>query len=145
MIIVEGCIMDERDLRKNKITLMVQLYYKRIPFLQLESLEDVTKKALDKYLDTDLSIEEINDLLAEAVMDRKRDLGNTQEINAMLEEKEKLEEEKKEQEVAVQKRKLKPGVKNEEGMISSMIITTLALISFSLSCIGLIILYLLKL
>jgi len=133
----------EKEIRKAKINLMVQLYYKRVPFLQTEPLDVVTKRALDKYLDSDLSIEQINDSLAEAVMNRKNDLGNTQEIDAMFEEKEEEKEEVKEE--AFQKRKEKPGVKSEEGMISSMIITTLALITFSLSCIGLIILYLLKL
>lgn len=135
--------MDEKELRKNQITLMVQLYYKRVPFLQVEPLEDVLKKALDKYLDSSLTIEQINDSLAEAVMDRKKDLGNTQEINQMLEESDVVEKEDKEK--APQKKKINPNANGEEGMISSMIITTLALISFSLSCIGLIILYLLKL
>lgn len=135
--------MDEKELRKNQITLMVQLYYKRVPFLQVEPLEDVLKKALDKYLDSGLTIEQINDSLAEAVMDRKKDLGNTQEINQMLEESDVVEKEDKEK--APQKKKINPNANGEEGMISSMIITTLALISFSLSCIGLIILYLLKL
>ena len=132
---------NERELRKNKITLMVKLYYNRVPLLQLEPLEAVTKKALDKYLDTDLSIEQINDSIASAVMRRKNDLGTTQEINLMLEERNKVDVEEK----GVQKKKNMPSVQNEEGMVSSMIITTLALISFSLSFIGLIIIYLLKL
>ena len=122
---------EEREIRRKKISTMVRLYYDRIPFLQHENLDLLIENTLDKYLNTNLTIEEINDCLSVMVSDRKN------ELKRMLDEEPKNEKKGK--------IKVKNKSDNEEGFVSSMIVTTLALITFSLSCIGLIIILLMKL
>ena len=53
---------------------MVQTYYHKFPFLQTESLDSLTNKAIDRYLDCDLSIDQINEEFIRIVKDRREDL-----------------------------------------------------------------------
>ena len=111
-----------QEIKKKQILLMVKLYYERLDKLHDRELTQLQEDALEKYLDTDFSIDEINDLIA------KDYLQNT---------------------VSKDEKKAKMLVKvrqdNEDGYIHNMIITSLTLITFSLCFIGLIIIYLLKL
>ena len=111
-----------QEIKKRQILLMVKLYYERIDKLHHYELNQLQEEALEKYLDSDFSIDEINDLLAKEYIQN----------NISKEEKQA-------------KQFIKVRQDNEEGYIHNMIITSLTLITFSLSCIGLIILYLLKL
>ena len=65
---------DEREIRKEQITLLVTSYYDKLEFLHYESLDLLVQKALDLFLDTDLTIDEINEKLMEAIVERKREL-----------------------------------------------------------------------
>ena len=67
---------EQREVRKKQITLLVQSYYERLPFLQYEPLNLLIEKALDLFLDSDLTIDEINDKLLEAIASRKKDLDD---------------------------------------------------------------------
>lgn len=58
--------------RREQITLLVKTYYEQFEFLKFESLENLTNKALDLFLDSKLSMDEINDKLLTAVMERKK-------------------------------------------------------------------------
>ena len=60
--------------RIDSITLLVKAYYDAFDFLHKESLKVLTDKALDKYLDTDLTVDEINDELANVIVKRQKEL-----------------------------------------------------------------------
>lgn len=95
--------MEERETRVRQISLLVQTYYNEFKFLQSESLESLVNKALDRYLDTDLSIEQINEEFAKIVLKKREESkseknfyeentvkANHKEIYAKLEELVKL-------------------------------------------------------
>lgn len=63
---------DNRELREKQITSLVTAYYKKFDFLQSQNLNIFINKALDKYLDSDLTIEEINEDIMKKILDIKR-------------------------------------------------------------------------
>lgn len=83
---------DNRITKKEQITALVTAYYEKFDFLQKGDLKDLIDKALNKYLNTDLSLEEINEDLMNRIIDKKRqsDLEN-KELDSMIKE-EKVEE-----------------------------------------------------
>jgi len=83
---------DNLILKEKQITALVSAYYEKFDFLQKGDLKDLIDKALNKYLNTDLSLEEINEDLMNRIIDKKRqnDLEN-KELDSMIKE-EKVEE-----------------------------------------------------
>ena len=65
---------DEKEARRKQITELVTSYYNQFDFLQYESLEVLINKALELFLDSDYSIEEINDKIMEAIRERQKAL-----------------------------------------------------------------------
>lgn len=65
---------DKRDLRREQITLLVKSYYEKLEFLHYEPLALLIDKSLDLFLDTDLTIDEVNEKLLEAIASRKKAL-----------------------------------------------------------------------
>ena len=63
---------NQRNIRKEQIKFLVETYYEKFEFLHDESLEDLCDKAYDKFLDTDLSIEEINEKIIEIILKKKK-------------------------------------------------------------------------
>ena len=61
----------DRDIRKKQITSMVRSIYNDYEFLHDESLESLISKALKKFLDSDLSIEKIQNEIMTIVGKRK--------------------------------------------------------------------------
>ena len=62
----------KKDMRTRQITLLVQTYYDKFDFLHNEPVDLLVGKALDTFLDSDLSIDEINEKLVEIVAARKK-------------------------------------------------------------------------
>lgn len=62
----------EKDILKRKIEFLVEFYYNKFDFLRKESLDTLKKKALDKYLESGLTIEEIQIELEKEVLERKK-------------------------------------------------------------------------
>ena len=56
--------------RKSQIEKFVDNYYYAYDFLRNENIADLKRKALTSFLNTDLSLEEINDEMAKIVEDR---------------------------------------------------------------------------
>ncbi len=110
-----------QEIKKKQILLMVKLYYERLEQLHNQDLNQLQIEALEKYLDSDFTIDEINDLIAKDYIHKK---SSKEELAKQL---------------------VKVRQDNEDGYIHNMIITSLTLITFSLCFIGLILLYLLKL
>jgi len=138
---------NKRTKRKNQITLMMKLYFEKVDYLKDKDLDEWTKKALDTFLDSDLSIDEINDQISYALKNKKNEFS--------IEEKEEKENYMKfmfvedEESITNNEDKAKQLVKtsddlNEAGFVNNIIITTLALITFSLSAIGMALIYLLQ-
>lgn len=77
-IILLGCdgmnTDEKRNIKRNQIIVLVQTYYHKFPFLQTESLDSLTNKAIDRYLDCDLSIDQINEEFIRIVKDRREEL-----------------------------------------------------------------------
>ena len=59
--------------RINSIALLVKSYYDAFDFLHKESLEVLTNKTLDRYLDTNLTIDEINNELADIIVKKQEE------------------------------------------------------------------------
>lgn len=68
--------MDDRETRKDAITTLVESYYNEYDFLHYEPLSYLIKRSLELFLDSDLSIDQINEELALAVKERKKDIDN---------------------------------------------------------------------
>ena len=64
---------NEREERIRKITILVQAYYDAFEFLRNQSIDTLVAKALDRYLDTNMTINEINDDMAKLVMKMQTD------------------------------------------------------------------------
>lgn len=64
---------DEREERIRKITLLVQAYYDAFEFLHRYPVDNLISRALDMYLDTDLTIDQVNEEIAKIVMKMKND------------------------------------------------------------------------
>ncbi len=63
---------DNKELREKQIVSLISAYYNKYDFLQSEDLNDLIKKALDRYLDSDLDIDSVNDELIKFILDRKK-------------------------------------------------------------------------
>ncbi len=63
---------DEKELRREQITLLIKSYYNKLDFLHYESFDVLIEKALNLFLDSDLTIDEINEKVLDAIADRKR-------------------------------------------------------------------------
>ena len=63
---------DNKELRKKQIVSLITAYYNKFDFLQSDKLDDLIKKALDRYLDSDLDIDEVNEELMMIILDRKK-------------------------------------------------------------------------
>ena len=79
---------DNLMIKEKQITALVTAYYEKFDFLQKGELSVLIDKALNKYLNTDLTLEEINEDMMNRIIDRKRkdDLDNTNEIDNMIKE-----------------------------------------------------------
>lgn len=62
----------DKELLRKKIEFLVELYYGKFDFLRKESLDVLKKKALDKYLDSGLTMEEIQEKLEKEILERKK-------------------------------------------------------------------------
>ena len=127
--------MSDLESRKKKISLMVKLYYERVPSLQNESLLLLTDKYVNQYLDTEYSIEEINNKIAEDVVRN----GGTQKKEESAEEKTLVEEKPK------TLQKTENPVHYEAGYVHNLILSTVAFIVFTIACCLLIIFYFINL
>lgn len=67
---------DDRELREKQIISLITAYYNKFEFLQSYNLDDLIKKGLDRYLDSDLDIDEINEELMKIILDRKKTIDN---------------------------------------------------------------------
>lgn len=61
----------EKEERKGKIVSLVENYYRQYDFLHYEPLMFLVNKALDRFLETDLSIEQIEKELEKIVLEKK--------------------------------------------------------------------------
>ena len=79
---------DNLMIKEKQITALVTAYYEKFDFLQKGELCVLIDKALNKYLNTDLTLEEINEDMMNRIIDRKRkdDLDNKNEIDNMIKE-----------------------------------------------------------
>ena len=76
--------------RKRIITELVTAYYNKFDFLQNKRLSELIDKTLEMFLDTDLTIEEINEKLMNSILNEmrnKKDKKDDELDNMMLEEK----------------------------------------------------------
>ena len=76
--------------RKRNITELVTAYYNKFDFLQNKRLSELIDKTLEMFLDTDLTIEEINEKLMNSILNEmrnKKDKKDDELDNMMLEEK----------------------------------------------------------
>ena len=64
---------EEIDLRRRQITALITAYYEKHEFLRETPFDILLQKAFDKYLYTDLTIEEINEKLMDEIVRRLRD------------------------------------------------------------------------
>ena len=65
---------EERNVRKEQIALLVRTYYEKLEFLHYEPLDLLLDKSFELFLDSDLTIDEINEKLLEAIASRKKAL-----------------------------------------------------------------------
>lgn len=63
---------NNKELRQEQITLLVKTYYDSFDFLKSESLSTLTDNALRLFLDSDLTMDEINDEILIGIMSRKK-------------------------------------------------------------------------
>lgn len=89
----------KREVKKEQITALVTAYYKKFKFLQSLNLNKFINDSLDEYLDTDLTIEEINEKFMEKIIElmkdkeKEKEEDNNNEMESMLSEP-VIEEEK---------------------------------------------------
>ena len=130
----------ERNKRKNQIIFMVKLYFDKLN-LDSEKLGEWTDKAVNTFLDSDLSIDEINERMSDTLTNNKDSFsiepkeGNV-DLSSMIQESENSITENEDAKQLVKDNKA------DAGYIDNIVITTLALISFALCGIGLALLYL---
>ena len=65
---------DRLEVRKKQITTLVTSYYEKLDFLHYEPLDLLIDKALSLYLESDLTIDEVDNKLLEAIASRKKAL-----------------------------------------------------------------------
>ncbi len=138
---------DQRDLRKDQLSIMAKRYYEKFEFLHDKPIDQFIQETLDTYLDSNLTIEEVNEQFMDTLLSKKNEekQESSDDLSLMLEDNQIREETKDRNEmvqhpVFIKKKK----DFNEEGYINNIIITTLALITFSLCFIGIAVLYLLQ-
>jgi len=68
--------------RKRIITELVTAYYNKYDFLQNKRLSDVIDKSLEKFLNTDLTIEQINEQIMDIIINNLKSKDN--ELNNMM-------------------------------------------------------------
>lgn len=78
----------KREVKKEQITALVTAYYKKFKFLQSLDLNKFINDTLDEYLDTNLTIEEINEKFMEKIIELMKDKEeeNNNEMDIMLSE-----------------------------------------------------------
>ena len=76
--------------RKSQIEKFVDNYYYAYDFLRNENIADLKRKALTSFLNTDLSLEEINDEMAKIVEDRYSKYLEKYDKNAIRENHEEI-------------------------------------------------------
>ena len=136
----------EKNKRKNQIVFMVKLYFDKLN-LDKEQLPDWTDKAIGTFLDSDLSIDEINDIMSDTFSNNKDGFSietkeENEDMKFMFVESENSDVAQEEQED--NKVLVKEDDRVSAGYVDNIVITTLALISFALCGIGLALLYLFK-
>ena len=82
----------KKEVKKEQITALVTAYYKKFDFLQNQELSELINKALNKYLDSDLTIEEINDELMKIIIEAKKDVDKRHDEDKVKENHEELYE-----------------------------------------------------
>lgn len=130
----------ERNKRKNQIIFMVKLYFDKLN-LDSEKLGEWTDKAVNTFLDSDLSIDEINERMSDTLTNNKDSFSiepkeDNVDLSSMIQESENSIMENEDAKQLVKDNKA------DAGYIDNIVITTLALISFALCGIGLALLYL---
>ena len=65
---------EELKTRRKQITSLVKSYYKKFDFLQYDPLDLLIDKSNDLFLDSDLTMDEINEKMMDAITSRKRAL-----------------------------------------------------------------------
>ena len=143
----------EREKREKQIRLMVKLYFEKIDYLDENTLGEWTEKALNAFLDSDMEIDKINDIMAETFKNRREDfimereeektLNNT-ELKFMFVDNDNAGMAMQQQQENAKVLTKTNDLSDDSGFISNIIITTLALITFTLSGIGLALIYLLQ-
>ena len=76
--------------RKNQITELVKKYYYQNDFLQFESFSVVLEKALDRFLDTNLTIEEIDEEMRKIIEEAKKRLEKKEDPEVVKENHEMI-------------------------------------------------------
>ena len=82
----------KKEVKKEQITALVTAYYKKFDFLQNQELSELINKALNKYLDSDLTIEEINEELMKIIIEAKKDVDKRHDEDKVKENHEELYE-----------------------------------------------------
>ena len=62
----------ENDILKKKIEFLVEAYYNNFDFLRVEPLDSLKNKAVEKYLDSGLSFEQIQEKIEDEVIQRRK-------------------------------------------------------------------------
>ena len=76
----------EKDRLKQKIEFLIEAYYNNFDFLRYDSLENFKKEEIDKYLDSGLSFEEIQERIENDVLEDEKISKNHQDLYDTLEE-----------------------------------------------------------
>lgn len=64
------------EVRREQITSLVKSYYSKLDFLKYEPLNLLIDKALELFLESDLTMDEINEKIIEAIASRKKSLND---------------------------------------------------------------------
>ena len=76
--------------RREQITSLVKTYYEKFDFIHYDPLDLLIDKSLELFLESDLSIDEVNDKLIEAVMSRKKALEERYDSDRVKENHERI-------------------------------------------------------
>ena len=84
---------DKVEKKKNEISLLVSAYYNKFDFLKDKPLYEIINKAWARFLNTDMSIEEINEVLMDAIIKRmKKENEKSNSITTMFKDHESRNE-----------------------------------------------------
>ena len=78
------------ETRKDQITQLVVAYYNKFDFLQNESLDVLIDKTLDRFLNSTLTIEEINNELIRIIVKRKKEINDRFNLDKVKENHEEI-------------------------------------------------------